>query len=161
MSRLQNGFTIVEVLVVVVVISILVASAWLLTPSYDAYMVKARDAERVSDTEGLARTFERYYRVHASTSGASYPTTTQITSSLGTVLDGAPIEITHAPEKPDGLVAANNATVPQSPGLYQYIYQPFTSAGTLCSTAPCVRFTLYYQEEKTNTVQRVESIRQQ
>ena len=35
------------------------------------------------------------------------------------------------------------------------------SCDTNCSTAPCVRFTLYYREEKTNTVQRVESIRQQ
>lgn len=53
----QLGFTIVEILVVIVVISILVAIA---VVSYGNYQEKARDAERRSDLQQIASAIKNY-----------------------------------------------------------------------------------------------------
>ena len=160
-QNVRAGYTVVEVLVVVVIIAVLIASGWGVGRAYFAYLERARDAERAADTAAIAREFERYYRTNAAISGPSYPTTVQVTSSLSTLLDGANNDIVKVPGQSSvSLIAATSAT-PQLPMAGAYIYQPLTSGGALCTSAPCVRFNLYYRSERFNEVVVVESVRQQ
>ncbi len=160
-GKAEVGYTLVEVFVVVVVMGVILTSGWALSNGYAAYLQKARDIERETDTSGLARNFERYYRTNASVSGPTYPSTTLVGSSLSTLLDDTDTDLTKAPGQTSSSVVLASTTATQFPSVNQYIYQPFTSAGTLCTAAPCVRFVFYYRTEYDNAVQTVESRRQQ
>lgn len=157
--RYSRGFTIVELLVVIVVIGVLSG----LTFTYaQSTQVKAKDIERSSDVNSLARHFEQRYRVFAGTSGPTYPSTSDVSGLLLEVtLAGADVEISYAPKQTSSSIVTASGRGPQTPKINEYIYQPFSSDGTLCGSAPCVRFILYYRQEVDGTIKTVESIRQQ
>jgi len=156
-----HGYTLIEVLTVIMVLAVIIGSGWALSAGYVTYLQKARDTERQSDVEGLARYFEQYYRINASVSGPTYPTTTQVNSSLTSLIDPSDTSITRAPDQSSNSVSVAADTNAARPSFDQYIYQPITSAGAICSAAPCVRFVLYYRSETTGNVVTVESRRQQ
>ena len=159
------GFSVVEIIIVITIIGIL---AGLVFATVSSYQYSGEDNERRSDVESLARAFETYYNNSIGPTGATYPSTTTATNTAGysTLLSGHGLEIAQAPgsESTTSLVAATNLSVPQSPTPQQYIYQPFTNSGTLCTdsnTSPCVRFTFYYRLRYENKVVSIESIHQQ
>lgn len=158
--RYSKGFSIVELLIVISIISVL---AVLVFGYAQSTQLKTRDIERAGDVKALSQQFERKYRVDSSTTGPSYPTTAQVsTGSISSVLTGADTEIIKAPKSSgSSVVAATNTTIPQSPTIDQYIYQPFTSSNTLCSASPCVRYILYYRQERDDQVVQIHSTRQQ
>lgn len=153
----SEGFTLVEILTIIVVISILLSGGWVVGDSYFAYTKGADDAERQSDVEGLARAFEQYYRDNAHHIGGTYPTTGQLSSAVPSGMADA----TRAPGQSDSSLSAADSTAPQTPTIYQYKYQPYTKDDLLCTTGPCVRFVFYYREEKTNNIVTIDSQRQQ
>lgn len=59
----QKGFTIVELLIVIVVIGILAAIAFV---AYGSVTKKARDSERLSDVKAISSKMEEYYATNAS-----------------------------------------------------------------------------------------------
>lgn len=161
----ENGWSIVEIMIVVAMIGILAGLAF---PTVTAYRTYSHDAERASDVESIARAFEMSYLRDAPSSGPTYPTTGRATdiSDYDSLFQGQDRAITKAPESTSttSLVAATNTTEPQNPSLDQYIYLPLTADGELCnSTSTCVRFLLYYRVENTNgdSLRAIESIRQQ
>lgn len=161
----EDGWSIIEMMIVVAVIGILAGLAFPTVTSYRAY---SRDAERASDVESIARAFEMSYLRDAPSSGPTYPTTSRATNVSGydSLFQGQDRAITKAPESTSttSLVAASATTQPQNPDLDQYIYLPLTADGTLCnSTSACVRFLLYYRVENTNgdSLRVIESVRQQ
>lgn len=72
-SRLQNrsGFTIVELLIVIVVIGILATLVLTVFTGTDA---KARDSQRITDLESVKKSLEVYY----SNGNSRYPTSAQL-----------------------------------------------------------------------------------
>lgn len=157
------GMTIVELLIVMAIIGI-IASLSLVTVS--SYRYAGRDAERTSDAQAIARSFEISYLRDTTASGPSYPTTTKATdtTSYKALFSGQGLEATRAPGKTTGtsIVAATSITQPQSPSIDQYIYLPLTTSGSLCTgTNICVRFLLYYHLEYKDQIQVVESVHQQ
>lgn len=155
----SRGFTLIELLVVVVVMSILLGIA---TAVDTNILGQGDDAERASDTGAIARLFENYYRVNAASTGPTYPTTSQVTNSLPTLLDGTDPNITVAPSQTTtSLISAADNTVPQSPAYNQYTYQPFDATGALCTTGACVKFKLYYRINHDGSVVTVDSMHQQ
>lgn len=157
------GFSIIELLIVMAVIAIL---SGLTIGIVNSYRFSGRDAERVSDAESIARSFEISYLRDATASGPSYPTTQKATTTSGysSLFKGQSLDATKAPgtNVATSIVAATSTTQPQAPTKDQYIYLPFTANGTLCNgSALCVRFLLYYRLESDNTVHAVESIHQQ
>ena len=159
----SRGFTIIEIIVTVVVLSILLTITWASVTSYQAF---ARDRERDSDTQSITRSLERYYRSEASSGvSPSYPTATQInTESYRTQIIPTTDQRLYAPNSGSVSLSATTSTSQPSPTTSQYIYQPFTESGTICSVSgdtPCVRFLLFYRSEQSNGVMTIESSHQQ
>jgi prepilin-type N-terminal cleavage/methylation domain-containing protein len=159
----SSGMTLVELLIVMILIGML---AGLTVLNVNSYRYTGRDAERTSDVESIARSFEISYLRDATANGPSYPTTQRATtvSGYGALFKGQSLDATKAPDTSanTSIVAATTTTKPQSPTKDQYIYLPLTATGNLCnSTDLCVRFLLYYRLESTGVVRVIESIHQQ
>jgi prepilin-type N-terminal cleavage/methylation domain-containing protein len=153
---LTRGFTIVELTVVIVIMALLLGLA--IDTSIN-YQVKSRDSERVADVEVMSAELERYFRTEAVATGATYPPTTVGTSGLATIIKSP--ESLIAPDQTSSSLSIAATSSDQTPTISQYIYQPLNLDGTLCTTAPCVRFNIYYRLEEDNIVTSLASMRQQ
>jgi len=155
----RAGYTLVELMVMVVVITILIAGTSWIDSGVRSMNRAARDSERSSDVSSVALIFEGYYRDNPTAAGPSYPTTTQVTNSLDTIVENPELLTPPTADTPAFTAASSSAT--QTPTDMQYIYQPFTTGGVLCTTAPCVRFTLFYKLENDTAIKTIESRHQQ
>lgn len=152
----QPGFTLVEVVVILVVIIILAAGA---TQSVSAWIAQGRDTERVNDVITISRQLERYYKSEAVATGATYPPTSVGNSALSSLIGSS--EAVTAPGQTSSSLSISSNAGAQSPTINQYIYQPLSLDGSLCATAPCVRYILYYRLERSPSVKSIVSLRQQ
>lgn len=157
------GFTIVEIITVMSVMSILVAITW---SSVANYLVFARDNEREADTNSIARIIELYYRTQAAINGVpTYPTVTQINTPAqrAAIIPDADERIKSPSQTGISLIAATTTGFPTIT-TKQYIYQPFTATNTICTAAadtPCVRFNIFFRKEVNNSIITLESLHQQ
>ena len=133
--------------------------AAIVASSDTGFLERSRDVQRANSTTSISRALERYYRTNATVSGPTYPATTSGASGIAAIVDST--EITNAPKQMTNsvVIAVNNAV--QTPTIDQYIYQPLTSAGSICSTVPCVKYKLYYRQESDQVVVTIDSMRQQ
>jgi type IV pilus assembly protein PilE len=69
-GRRQVGFTLIEVMIVVVIIAILASIAY---PSYQRYVVKSRRAAATACLQQHAQLMERYYTTNLTYVGAAAP----------------------------------------------------------------------------------------
>lgn len=152
----ERGFTIVELAIVIVVLAILVG---LTMGSTAGFQEQARDSERISDVDVIARTLESNYRVQAVSTGATYPATSVGAAGFAALITEA--DVLKAPDQTTNsiVIATNNAE--QAPTFNQYIYQPLNIDESLCTTAPCVKFKMYYRLEKDGVIGVKNSMRQQ
>jgi prepilin-type N-terminal cleavage/methylation domain-containing protein len=160
---LQQGFTIIELLIVVAVFTIIAAI------SVDAtgnYQLRARDTEREADVRIIASAMERYYRTQPALNGATYPSRNTLVYSS----DVSAMTMAKIVDEPEAVTAPNQtsvsivmATTPgdKTPTINQYIYQAMNVDGSICNTAPCVKFRLYYRLEDSNVIKSIDSLRQQ
>lgn len=153
----QTGFTLVEVLVVVVVLSILAATV---VVNGAGYRERSSDRERVADTKVIANRLERLYKLQAATVGPSYPATSVTAQGLANLIDDN--DAVRAPEQSSSSIVMATSTSAQTPTPTQYIYQPFRSDNSLCTSGVCVRYRLYYRETlPPRGVKVINSMRQQ
>lgn len=157
------GFTIVELMLTIVIIGILMGLSTTIIVSHRS---AGRDAERESDVESIARSFELSYLRDATSAGPSYPTTQRAANITGypALFKKQDLSATKAPGTTEdtSIVASTSTSRPQSPSKNQYIYLPLTSSGSLCEGSDiCVRFFIYYRLEGNNSVRTVESMHQQ
>ena len=138
-KTLQKGFTIVELLIVIVVIGIL---AGLVLNTFSGVQKRARDTQRQTDINSLATQLEVYYN-----DKAGYPNATDITTA---VLKGLDAGATQAP----GVTTGTSIQSTVSTSKDQYGYQTWAANGTTACTAtatvPCEKFTLSYWNENEN-----------
>lgn len=172
MSR-QRGFTLIEILVVIVIMGILLLLSVVNLRNTQA---QARDQERISDVANIARHFEGLYSTGAtSTSGyqgaaGNYPDKATVDNAMAaadptTILGPIDSKNLRAPNvvAPAWSLVTAGAIGAQTPAFNQYIYVPyaFNNTGTevLCtdSSLSCRRFELYYQTEVDSTVRKVDS----
>lgn len=171
----HRGFTVVELLITIAIMGILLT---LVVVNVDSSQVSARDAERKSDSEAIATSFETYHDTNNQEldgdflmSGTTYPGSSYIENDalFASILPDLDPKLVRAPgvevSEPKSLIAATNAiqtttgVLPQ-PTISQYVYQPLTATGTLCAdpaTAECRKFNLFYRLEADNTVYRITS----
>jgi type II secretion system protein G len=132
LKRTNRGFTIVELLIVIVVIGILAA---LVIVTYAGIQQRARDTERKTDIKGIQGQLEAYWA-----DKAKYPTLTQINdaSSGGfreTYFKGLPAEAFADPKNP----TSQQLCATSSSNCYGYSVTP---AGCDNSTTDCTNYTL-------------------
>jgi type II secretory pathway pseudopilin PulG len=158
-NRHSSGFTLVEILTVVVLVMLLIGVGLLLDSATKATYKSARDSERASDMESVALIFESYYR----NNNGTYPTTAQVSLSTVTTLVADKELVTSPGVTTVSLESTTTNSSPPTPALTakDYRYQPLTASGTLCTAAPCVRFNLYYMRESDGQLVTIESSHQQ
>ena len=164
----RRGFTIVELVITITIMGILMVLA---VVNDNASQVRARDDERKADIAAIASALESFYNIgyDASTNYSRYPATDVLTSqtTIRAQLRDISFDSVTAPDAAsvtDSFVAATNAVTTTSgvlpqPTISQYVYQPLTTAGTLCTTngAECRKYNLYYRLENDNVIYQVTS----
>ena len=150
----QSGFTIIELLIVIVVIAIL---AGLVLTTFAGVQERARDSERRTDINGIASHLEVYYADHGHYPDGSTATTCGTGSdscglSINT-LDGLDGE---ALNDPNGN-AINIGAIPGTATDNEYYYDV---TGASCSGGQCDGFSLgsWLEGESTDTVYQKNSL---
>ena len=148
-KQLQKGFTIVELLIVIVVIGILAA---LVLNTFSGVQRRARDTERQTDINSIATQLEVYYN-----DNSGYPILTgELASDTWATsnLKGIDLNALRAPG-----AAANSMQATATPDKDHYGYMTYDSDGTTaCATSPCAKFKLYWYKEDTSAVQEKDSL---
>jgi len=148
----KQGFTIVEVIIVVVVVGIL---AGLATFAFVQVQANVRNGERAADMNIIADGLERYYQKNG-----GYPSCsamTQTASSVATLLD-IPVETLAAPTATSGTNSITGCSLLTGSGadVYAYIGDPTTAC---VANQFCYEYTLQYRQEGTSTIVTKESER--
>jgi type II secretion system protein G len=127
----QRGFTIVELLIVIVVIGILAA---LVITTFTGIQKKARDTERETDVKALHGQVEAYYAQNG-----RYPTLANLNDSAWRTTNMKGLDA-GALKDPKG----SAETLVAAPAANSYAYAVSASDGSACdnSTADCVQYTL-------------------
>lgn len=139
-KSLQKGFTIVELLIVIVVIGILAA---LVLNTFSGVQKRARDTQRQTDTNALFTQLEAYYNEKG-----GYPTLAQWNSiaSATTLFKGVSEDALVAPNPATPTTFAWRATATTNTADDYDDYGYVVNAG--CVTADkCTSFTLWYTKE--------------
>lgn len=136
-NRQQAGFTLVELLIVIVVIAILAA---IVINTFAGVQARARNTERQTDIKAVASQLEVYY-----TNNGNYPVNAAAITT--TTLQGLSADAVKNPQN----TAANAFTATVTPTEQQYGYIGYLSDGTTAclTTAPanCQKFKLAYKPE--------------
>ncbi len=154
-ARQQTGFTIVELLIVIVVIAILAAISIV---AYGGIQERARNAQRTQDVRTIAKALELYYinngQYPSGACGSSCPVNKKINSSWATTSDGS-WSVLEAALVPDYISAlptdpkASTSTPAAISGGYNYDY---VVPGGWCSAAAGNIYLLTYNLEGATSV---------
>lgn len=144
-KRKQRGFTIVELLIVIVVIAIIAAISIV---AYSGIQQRGRDAQRQSDIATITKALEMYYLDEGRFPPGLGSTT--INSGWSTTADASWVNLRNA------LVPKYLSSLPADPistpganvqgGGYNYAYFADNS-GYYCSTTPAQTYILIYRFE--------------
>jgi prepilin-type N-terminal cleavage/methylation domain-containing protein len=148
MRKNAYGFTIVELVVTVVVISILASLAIF---SYSQIQKDARNSARTSKVQVIAEALEKYYAKNG-----EYPSCSAMTQSssqvVTSVLPGLDPNALIAPNSSAGTTNSITCTALSAgsgPDVFAYI----GNGGTACSTSTaCLHYTLQYRNENTGAI---------
>lgn len=155
-NEANRGFTLIEIMVVVVVIAIL---ASLIIMAGRAYLERAADGERATDIATITHQLERYYQNNPTATGLTYPPASTSAADMAKIIDDS--EAIRAPDGTTSSIVMATSNAAQSPALNVYLYQPLAADNSLCTAAPCTHFKLYYRDEISGTVHVIDSMRQQ
>ena len=142
----SKGFTIVELLIVIVVIGILSA---IVIVAYNGIQERGRDAQRVSDIKAITNALEMYYLDHGEypSGSGSVNSTALNSSSWSTTADGSwanlrdklvPKYMSALPKDPISTPGANAQTTGYN---YAYFADRY---GYYCRTTPAQMYILIY-----------------
>jgi prepilin-type N-terminal cleavage/methylation domain-containing protein len=143
----KSGFTIVELLIVIVVIGILAA---LVLNTFSQAQVKARDTERLTDIKAIAKHLEVYYAEKG-----YYPTTNQMREAnaawIKANLKGLDSQAIINPNAPAGTINSINAAG-SGVATNAYTYYSKDSSDVSCATeGACITYVLGWRDEATGT----------
>jgi len=140
LKKKGQGFTIVELLIVIVVIGIL---ALLVITTYSGIQAKARNAKRESDIKALQTQIEAFF-----SQNGYYPSNTDMNSQawLGTNMKSLDQNALIDPSSP-----TQSKTLATSAGAKQYSYAVTDSNGNSCEAQDtnCAKYTLTATYEGT------------
>ncbi len=160
--RGKNGFTLVELLIVIAIMGILLVLGIV---NLRSTQINARDTERASDAQTIATSLEAFYPLgNAQVVAGEYPSTALATNPTSYLADINPKALIAPGQTTQSVVAATNATqttagVTPQPTISQFVYQPIASDGTLCTSDAqgCRKYNIYYETEADNVVHQIVS----
>jgi len=145
LKKRESGFTIVELLIVIVVIGILAA---LVITTYSGIQAKARNSKRQTDVQSVQTQVEAYFAQNG-----HYPSFADLSSSswLTTNMKSMDQNALHDPS-----ASGTGLTVSQTAGSKVYQYAPLNSGGTSCESddTTCATYTLTATLEGGGTYQK-------
>lgn len=140
LKKRNQGFTIVELLIVIVVIGIL---ALLVITTYSGIQQKARNSKRQTDAQSLQTQLEAFY-----SQNGYYPSLTDMNSSvwLGTNMKSLDQNALIDPSNP-----TQSKTLLAAPAAKSYAYAVTDSSGNSCESTDtnCAKYTLTATYEGT------------
>ena len=146
------GFTIVEVIIVVIVIGILASLGIFL---FSQTQMNVRNGERSADVAAISDALEEYYRANS-----VYPSCTTMTQSASTVAStlGVDENVLRVPSAAlnTNSMSCGALTSGSGPDVYGYVVD--TSSACAAGTY-CLEYTLQYRQEGTNAIISKKSIR--
>ncbi len=149
LKRKQSGFTIVELLIVIVVIGILAA---IVITTFTGVQKKGRDADRKSDINSIYSQVEVYFAENA-----KYPSLAQLNNATfrSASLKGLSNDALADPSNA-GTVAVTGTTPAANSGTFQYAYVVTATGGGACDNgasgdADCAVFTIAANLEADDT----------
>ena len=128
LNKRQSGFTIVELLIVIVVIGIL---ATLVIVTFSGIQQKARDTKRKTDINAIDSHVEAYYA-----NGGNYPTLAAVNDATWRSTNMKGLD-PNALQDPKG----SAQTLASAPAANAYAYEPTGCSGA-ATTDTCTAFTL-------------------
>ena len=147
----QQGFTIVELLIVIVVIGILAA---LVITTFTGIQQKARDTERETDIKALQGQIEAYYAQKG-----NYPTRTNLNDETwrSTNMKGLDKEAMKDPK--NGATDGSQYTVAATVSATQYRYDVLNASDASCESdeTTCVKYTLEADKEQSGAANYVKT----
>lgn len=149
MKKRENGFTLIELAIVIVIIAIL-ASITIVT--YVKVQVNSRDSTRSSRTSLISEALERYYAKNG-----EYPscadmkqTGNQVSTLLGGIDSGVFVTPTASSSVNNSITTCSDLTAGAGADIYAYAGGDGSSA---CSTgSACATYTLEYRQESTGSI---------
>lgn len=151
MSIKSRGFTIVELLIVIVVIAVLAAISMV---AYSGMQQRARDSQRLQDVATITKALELYYidngQYPASGCGSVCPSPKKINSSWATTSDGSwsILEAALVPKYISSLPKDPQASVTSEAGIYGgFNYDYVLPGGGWCSAPYGQLYLLSYRLE--------------
>lgn len=152
----RQGFTLVELLVVIVVITILVAIA---TVGMTRYLEDGRDSARASSATSIAEALEKYYD-----QSGEYPSCAAVTAAASTVtsstlkgLDQSALVVPNATTGTTNSIQCNAVlTTAGTSDFFQYVGD---GTADCTGSVSCASFTLRYRNEADNSIVEVQSRR--
>lgn len=147
-KQLQKGFTIVELLIVIVVIGILAA---LVLNTFSGVQRRARDTERQTDINSIATQLEVYYN-----DNGKYPTLANVESDTW-VQDNLKGMDLNALRSPGSTANSVDGTAPTTTTQSVYGYVPSPS-GCDNTATNCTSFVLSWWKEDDGSVQTKNSL---
>lgn len=153
MTKNNNGFTIVELMITVVVIGLLVSVAIF---GYSRVQIDARNSARTSKVKILTEALEKYYGKNG-----EYPSCSAMTQSASlvttNVLPGLDPNVLVAPGAPSGTTNSITCTALSGSGPDAFAY--IGDGSTTCATgSACIQYTLQYRNENTGAIVSQDSI---
>lgn len=146
LNRKQQGFTIVELLIVIVVIGILAA---LVITTFTGIQQKGRDTERTTDIKAIHGQIEAYYAQNG-----RYPTLANLQSGtwIGTNLRGLDQDALHDPKG----AAGNNIVAAAAANSYSYAVHDGSNNACDNTATDCRSYTLTATLESGTTYQKTQ-----
>lgn len=147
--RSEGGFTLVELLIVIVVIAILAA---IVINTFAGVQARARDTERQTDMKAVASQLEVYY-----TNEGEYPTDAQMTGTAASTLalfEGLGEDALENPLDTDG-DGNSFATGDATTQTYEYDATPLNCDNT---TTTCDGFIISWVKEQDAAVVEINSL---
>lgn len=150
--RSKNGFTVVEILVVITTLSII---ASMLVISYMSIQKQSRDGKREASAVSISESLERYYADHG-----EYPNVATVTNPdaalVKQTLRVPTINSLLGPNAPAGSnTNAWKTGVTSSTNQLTYAPNTDTSSGCVAGLTPadvCANYRLQYYKEETGTI---------
>lgn len=160
LKKRNEGFTIVELLIVIVVIGILAA---LVITTYSGIQEKARNTERTTDLKAVQSHLETYFAINgfyptsSATTGLGSDSAENVTF-IGANMKGLDKEALRDPQAATGDYSLSTSATPSK----EYSYIPTVDGTTACDNAApatyCLKYKLIDTPEGGTTQQEVDSL---